>query len=162
MKENKFTHINESGRPRMVDVGGKEDTKREAVAGGYIYMKRNTIDKIQAGEVKKGDVLNVAQTAGIMGAKKTSEIIPMCHLLMLTGVDIEFEIEPENCRIYIEATVTTTGKTGVEMEALTAVSSCALTIYDMCKSVDKDMNITEIKLHKKTGGKSGVYKKEQD
>ncbi len=159
MTDKKFTHINESGRPRMVDVGEKGDTKREAIAGGYVYLHQDTIEMIKAGQLKKGDVLNVAQTAGIMGAKKTSEIIPMCHVLMLTGVDLEFKIEENNCRIYIEATVTTTGKTGVEMEALNAVSTAALTIYDMCKSVDKDIIIKEIKLYKKTGGKSGEYRR---
>lgn len=146
----------------MVNVGDKDDTKREALAGGYVYVKKDTIEKIKEGQLKKGDVLNVAQTAGIMGAKKTSDIIPMCHLLMLTGVDIQFTIEEENSRIYIEATVSTTGKTGVEMEALTAVSICALTIYDMCKSVDKDIIIKEIKLYKKSGGKSGEYNRDKD
>ncbi|UMZ72851.1 cyclic pyranopterin monophosphate synthase MoaC [Natranaerofaba carboxydovora] len=160
-QENSFTHMNESGRPRMVDVGTKEDTKRKATACGYIYMAEHTLKKIIEGQIKKGDVLNVAQTAGIMGAKKTSEIIPMCHLLMLTGVDIDFEIDEKNNRICIEAAVTTTGKTGVEMEALTAVSTCALTVYDMCKSIDKEMEISDIKLIKKTGGKSGTFIKEK-
>lgn len=150
-----FTHFNESGRAHMVEVGHKDDTKRTATASGRIRMKKDTIDKIKEGLIDKGDVLSVAQIAGIMGAKKTSDIIPMCHNINLTGADIRFKIE-ENF-IELEAEVKTTGKTGVEMEALSAVSIACLTIYDMCKAIDKDMIIEDIKLIKKTGGKSGDY-----
>ena len=153
MEENKLTHFNESGRSKMVDVSEKADTKRVAIAKGSIIMKPETIKLIQDGKMKKGDVLAVAQVGGIMGAKKTSDIIPMCHNIFLTGCDIEFEIKDNE--IIIEATSKTFGKTGVEMEALSAVSICALTIYDMCKAVDKEMRITDIRLVKKTGGKSG-------
>ena len=153
MEENKLTHFNESGRSRMVDVSEKTDTDRVAVAKGSIIMKPETIALIKEGKMKKGDVLAVAQVGGIMGAKKTSDIIPMCHNIFLTGCNIEFEIKDNE--IIIEATSKTYGKTGVEMEALSAVSICALTIYDMCKAVDKEMRITDIRLVKKTGGKSG-------
>lgn len=153
MDENKLTHFNENGRSRMVDVSEKADTEREAVAKGSIIMKPETVQLIKDGKMKKGDVLAVAQVGGIMGAKKTSDIIPMCHNIFLTGCNIEFEIK-EN-EIIIEATSKTYGKTGVEMEALSAVSICALTIYDMCKAVDKEMKITDIRLVRKTGGKSG-------
>lgn len=150
-----FTHFNEHGRAHMVEVTQKEDTSRLAVAVGSIYMKPETIQVIQDQRIKKGDVLSVAQIGGIMGAKKTSDLIPMCHQLLLTGVDLHFTIHHEH--IEIVAKVKTVGKTGVEMEALTAVSVAALTIYDMCKAIDKDMVIGEIKLIKKTGGKSGDY-----
>lgn len=162
MSDKKFTHFDESGRARMVDVSDKDVTKREAVATGGIWLKPETLDLILRGEIKKGDVLAVAQVAGIMGAKKTPEIIPMCHPLMLTGVDMDFEInetpnEKGFARIGISATVRTKGQTGVEMEALTAVSTAALTIYDMCKAADKDMVIDAICLISKKGGKSGEY-----
>ncbi len=147
-----FTHFNESGRAKMVDVGGKNDTERVAIATGIIHMKKETVDRIKDGLIKKGDVLSVAQIGGIMGAKKTSDLIPMCHNIFLTGANIEFNVLDE--RIEIQATVKTYGKTGVEMEALTAVSMTALTIYDMCKAIGKDMVIGDIKLIKKTGGKS--------
>ena len=150
-----FTHFNEYGRAHMVEVGHKEDTKRTAVARGKIKMKIDTIQKIREGLIKKGDVLSVAQIGGIMGAKRTSELIPMCHSILLTGADIRFDIM-DDC-IEIEAETRTTGKTGVEMEALTAVSITCLTIYDMCKAIDKSMIISDIRLVKKTGGKSGVY-----
>lgn len=153
-----FTHFNEDGRARMVEVTAKEETKRVAIAQGTIIMKAETIELIGTSRIKKGDVLSVAQIAGIMGAKKTSDVIPMCHPLMLTGVDLSFVIESD--RIRIEASVKTVGKTGVEMEALTAVSIAALTIYDMCKAADKSMTITDITLIKKTGGKSGDYIRE--
>ena len=153
MIDNKLTHFNESGRSKMVDVGDKADTNRVAVAKGSIIMKSETIQLIKEGKLKKGDVLAVAQVGGIMGAKKTSNIIPMCHNIPITGCDIEFEIK-EN-EIIIEATAKTFGKTGIEMEALSAVSICALTIYDMCKAVDKEMRITDIRLIRKSGGKSG-------
>ncbi|EYE88338.1 molybdenum cofactor biosynthesis protein C [Fervidicella metallireducens AeB] len=152
-----LTHFNTSGRAKMVDVGDKKDTERYAKACGYIEMKRETLKAITDGKVKKGDVLAVAQVAGIMAAKKTSEIIPMCHNISLTGCDIDFEIDFTSCRIYIISTVRTFGKTGVEMEALTAVSAAGLTIYDMCKAIEKDMIIGDIKLLEKKGGKSGEF-----
>lgn len=150
-----FTHFNESGRAHMVEVSEKEDTKRIAVATGIIKMKKETVNMIKDGLIKKGDVLSVAQIGGIMGAKKTSDLIPMCHNIFLTGADISFNILEDS--IEIQSEVKTVGKTGVEMEALTAVSLAALTIYDMCKAVDKDMVIEDIKLIKKSGGKSGEY-----
>ncbi|QAA33322.1 cyclic pyranopterin monophosphate synthase MoaC [Clostridium manihotivorum] len=150
-----FSHFNEEGRAHMVNVSDKADTKRVAVARGTIKMKKETIRLIKEGLIKKGDVLSVSQVGGIMGAKKTWELIPMCHNILLTGSDISFEVKEEE--IEIQATVSTIGKTGVEMEALTAVNIAALTIYDMCKAVDKEMVITDIRLIKKTGGKSGEY-----
>ncbi len=156
----KFTHFNESGRAHMVEVSEKEDTKRVAVAMGNIKMKKETINMIKDGLIKKGDVLSVAQIGGIMGAKKASDLIPMCHNIFLTGADISFNILEDS--IEIQAEVKTVGKTGVEMEALTAVSLAALTIYDMCKAVDKDMVIGDIKLIRKSGGKSGEYIRRED
>lgn len=156
----KLTHFNEEGRAHMVEVGDKDDTKRIAIARGSISMKRDTVEMIRNGMIEKGDVLSVAQIAGIMGAKRTSELIPMCHNISLTGMDIRFNILDTG--IEIESEVRTTGKTGVEMEALTAVSIAALTIYDMCKAVDKDMEVGAIGLIKKTGGKSGEYIREED
>ena len=153
-----LTHINEQGRARMVDVTGKAETTRTAVAEGRIRMSRETAERIRTGGMAKGDVLAVAQVAGIMAAKRTPDIIPMCHSLRLTGVDIAFTLEEE--AVHIRATVRCKGETGVEMEALTAVSAAALTIYDMCKAVQKDMEIGEIHLCRKTGGKSGDYEKE--
>jgi cyclic pyranopterin phosphate synthase len=152
-----FTHFNEEGRARMVDVSGKDITARVAVARGAVQMKPSTLAMIREQKMAKGDVLAVAQVAGIMGAKKTAEVIPMCHPLMLSAVDISFAINEEESRIEIEAVVKNSGRTGVEMEALTAVSVAALTIYDMCKAVEKDMVISDICLVKKTGGKSGDY-----
>lgn len=152
-----LTHFNKEGHAKMVDVTDKEVTYREAVAEGVIYMNEQTIQAIADGNIKKGDVLSVAQVAGIMAAKKTSDIIPMCHPLMLTGVDISFDVK--KTEIAIKAIVKCKGETGVEMEALTAVSTAALTIYDMCKAVQKDMTIGDIKLLEKTGGKSGHYKR---
>lgn len=155
-----FTHFNEEGRAHMVEVGNKEDTKRVAKAYGRIKMKRETIQLIKDGLIKKGDVLSVAQIGGIMGSKRTSELIPMCHNIFITGSNIRFNILDE--AIEIESEVKTIGKTGVEMEALTAVSIAALTIYDMCKAVDKGMVIEEIKLLEKSGGKSGEYIRKED
>ena len=152
-----LTHFNKEGHAKMVDVTEKEVTCREAVAEGVIYMNEQTIQAIVDGNIKKGDVLSVAQVAGIMAAKKTSDIIPMCHPLMLTGVDISFDIK--KTEIVIKAIVKCKEKTGVEMEAITAVTTAALTIYDMCKAIQKDMVIGEIKLLEKTGGKSGHYKR---
>lgn len=155
-----LTHFNEFGNATMVSVEDKNDTKRVAIAKGKITMKKNTLELIKNGTAKKGDVLSVAQIAGIMGAKKTSDIIPMCHNIFLTGADINYDIDDENNAIEITATVKTTGKTGVEMEALSAVSIAALTIYDMCKATDKGMIISDIRLLEKTGGKSGHFKRE--
>jgi cyclic pyranopterin phosphate synthase len=151
-----LTHFNEQGRARMVDVSDKAPTKRSATATSSITMKSTTLELIKQGKLKKGDVLAVAQVAGVMAAKRTSEWIPMCHPIALTGVDIQFTDNGENV-LYIEATVRTTGPTGVEMEALTAVSAAALTIYDMCKAVEKDMVISSTMLLAKTGGKSGDF-----
>jgi len=152
-----FTHFNEAGRSKMVDVSDKKSTERVAIAKGAITMKKETLQKVIAGQMKKGDVLGVAQIAGIMGVKRTADLIPMCHNIFISGSDIDFEIDEANSRILIEATVKNTGQTGVEMEALTAVSVAALTIYDMCKAVDKEMTIEAIYLAKKTGGKSGEF-----
>ena len=163
---NPLTHFNDEGRARMVDVGEKNITERVAVATGQVYLQPETMRLIKGGEIKKGDVLAVAQVAGIMGAKKTSDIIPMCHPLLLTNVDIAFNenLEPDSktglCCIDIKATVKVTGQTGVEMEALTAVSVAALTIYDMCKAVDRGMFFKNIGLIEKSGGKSGTFSKE--
>ena len=152
-----FTHFNEAGRSKMVDVSEKKSTERVAIAKGAITMKKETLQKVMAGQMKKGDVLGVAQIAGIMGVKRTADLIPMCHNIFISGSDIDFEIDEASSRILIEATVKNTGQTGVEMEALTAVSVAALTIYDMCKAVDKEMTIEAIYLAKKTGGKSGEF-----
>lgn len=157
----KLTHFNKNGKAKMVDVGDKNETKRIATAKASIKMKKETLRRIADGDMRKGDVLSVAQIAGIMGAKKTSDIIPMCHNIFITGANIEFEIDKKTNTIHIEATVSTTSKTGVEMEALNAVSISALTIYDMCKAIDKDMIIENIKLIKKIGGKSGEYSRKE-
>ncbi|PKM79238.1 MAG: cyclic pyranopterin monophosphate synthase MoaC [Firmicutes bacterium HGW-Firmicutes-13] len=156
MSSRKFTHFNKEGRAKMVDVTEKDDTVREAVACGKVVLNPHTLKLIKEHGLKKGDVLGVAQTAGIMAAKKTGWLIPMCHPLFLTGVDISFNLLDEGI-IEIKSRVKTTGKTGVEMEALTAVSAAALTIYDMCKAVDKEMEIQDIYLLEKTGGRSGHY-----
>ncbi|SMP49911.1 cyclic pyranopterin monophosphate synthase MoaC [Anoxynatronum buryatiense] len=153
----KLTHFNEEGRAKMVEVGHKLNTQREATCKGSITMKPETLRRIIEHDIYKGDVLAVAQVAGIMAAKRTSELIPMCHNLFLSGADVQFHIDRENSRIEVLASVKTTGKTGVEMEALTAVSVTALTIYDMCKAIDKEMTITDICLLRKSGGKSGDY-----
>lgn len=152
-----FTHFNDEGRARMVDVGGKDVTERIAVAAGRVLVNENTYNMIKTGGMKKGDVLATAQIAGIMAAKKTWDIIPMCHPLQLTGIDIKFNMNDEECAVEISATVKCKGVTGVEMEALTAVSAAALTVYDMCKAVQKDMVIDEICLLHKSGGKSGDF-----
>lgn len=155
-----LTHLDEHGRARMVDVGHKDDTRREAIARGRVLMKPETLNLILEHGIAKGDVLAVAQVAGVMAAKRTHELVPMCHPLLLTHISLNFEPQPaagpDNlARIEITATVRTTGKTGVEMEALTAVSVAGLTIYDMCKAVDRAMQIDAIRLAKKSGGKSG-------
>lgn len=152
-----LTHINDKGYARMVDVSEKEESVREAVARGSVYMRSGTLKAITEGKIKKGDVLSVAQVGGIMGAKSTSDIIPMCHNVNIYGADIEFQIDFENSKLDIEAVVKTVGVTGVEMEALTAVSVAALTIYDMCKAIDKFMVISDIHLVHKRGGKSGEF-----
>ncbi|MGE5630049.1 MAG: cyclic pyranopterin monophosphate synthase MoaC [Caulobacteraceae bacterium] len=152
-----FTHINEKGYAKMVDVSEKGESTREAVARGSVYMKRDTLKAIADGKIKKGDVLAVAQVGGIMGAKATSDIIPMCHNVNIYAADIDFKADMENSKLDIEAVVKTIGVTGVEMEALTAVSVAALTIYDMCKAIDKFMVISDIHLVHKSGGRSGEF-----
>ena len=152
-----FTHFDRQGNARMVDVGDKEDTRREAVARGSIFLNPECFEQVAQGAMKKGDVLAVARTAGIMGAKKTWELIPLCHGLNLTKLTINFEMKEETCQIEAVCTARTTGKTGVEMEALTGVTVALLTIYDMCKAVDKSMEIGQVYLEKKTGGKSGEF-----
>jgi len=152
-----FTHIDENGNAVMVDVGNKEITSREAVAIGRIRMSEESFAAVAEGRAKKGDVLGVAQVAGIMAAKKTSDLIPLCHTLILTKVSVEFELFQEICEIQATCTVRCDGKTGVEMEALTGVSTALLTIYDMCKAVDKRMEINGIHLVEKHGGKSGDF-----
>lgn len=153
-----LTHINEQGRARMVDVSEKDDTKRVAVAFGKICMKKETLVSIQNQEIKKGDVLGVAQVAAIMAAKRTFETIPMCHPVFLTGADVDFQVVEDG--IEIQMTVKTTGKTGVEMEALNGVSAAVLTIYDMCKGIDRAMCIESICLLEKDGGRSGHFVRE--
>ncbi|MBQ9646908.1 MAG: cyclic pyranopterin monophosphate synthase MoaC [Oscillospiraceae bacterium] len=150
-----FTHFNEQGRAKMVDVTDKPPSYRAATAAGTVRMLPSTVDAIRTGGVPKGDVLAVAQVAGVMAAKRTSDIIPMCHPLPLTGVDIRFTLRDD--AVDIEATVRCHGETGVEMEALHAVSAAALTVYDMCKALQKDMVVSDIRLLAKTGGKSGDY-----
>jgi cyclic pyranopterin phosphate synthase len=157
----RLTHLDRKGRARMVDVGNKPDTERVAVAKGEITMRPETLGLIQQGGIPKGDVLAMAQVAGIMAAKRTHELIPMCHPLLLTHVAVEFAPHEADHLIEITATVKTTGKTGVEMEALTAVAVAALTIYDMCKAVDRAMRITNVRLVRKSGGKSGEITLEQ-
>ncbi|MFN8632731.1 MAG: cyclic pyranopterin monophosphate synthase MoaC [Chloroflexota bacterium] len=152
-----LTHLDESGRARMVDVSAKGDTVRIATARGRVLMRPETLALIKSGGVKKGDVLAIAQVAGVMGAKRTSDIIPLCHPLPITGVDLSFELDEERSAVEIEASARVVGKTGVEMEALTAVTTAALTVYDMCKAVDKEMVIDQIRLVHKVGGKSGEY-----
>ncbi|OOM76874.1 cyclic pyranopterin monophosphate synthase accessory protein [Clostridium puniceum] len=156
-----LTHINEEGRAKMVDVSEKVDTVREAVAVGYVSMKRETLEKIKEGTISKGDVLSIAQVGGIMGAKNTPQIIPMCHPIMISGCDINFKIDFENNRVEIIATTKTVGKTGIEMESITAVSTAALTIYDMCKAIDREIVINNIMLVKKSGGKSGIFERNE-
>lgn len=154
-----LTHFDDSGRVRMVDVSSKDVTTRIAIASGEIHMQQTTLKHIQQGKLKKGDVLAVADVAAVMGAKKTPDLIPMCHPLMLSGIDVSFAALEENCGLKVEVSVKCNGKTGVEMEALTAVSTALLTIYDMCKAVDKGMRITAIQLEEKSGGKSGKFKR---
>jgi cyclic pyranopterin monophosphate synthase len=150
-----LTHLDSEGRAHMVDVGAKDETRREAVARGAVQMLPETLRLIQEGGVPKGDVLAVARVAGIMAAKRTPDLVPLCHPLLLTHVSVDLRPGPAGDAVLIEATVRTTGKTGVEMEALTAVSAAALTVYDMCKAVDRGMRITDIRLAQKRGGASG-------
>ena len=152
-----LNHFDEKGNAVMVDVSEKSETKRVAVAKGSINVSKEIMNLIKTGNIKKGDVLGVSRVAGIMASKQTSNLIPMCHPLMINGANIDFELDEENGRVIIYGSVKTTGKTGVEMEALTAVSVAALTIYDMCKAVDKRMVIENIHLVSKTGGKSGEF-----
>ncbi len=154
-----FTHFDKKGKAQMVDVSAKPETRREAVARGSVYMKEETLRLIKDRRILKGDVLGVARVAGIMAAKKTSELIPMCHPLKISSINIDFELDSKKSRIKIESRVKVTGQTGVEMEALTSLSAAALTIYDMCKAVDKEMVISDIMLIKKQGGKSGTFKR---
>ena len=154
-----FTHFNDEGRAKMVDVGEKPVTTRTAVAGARVLVSRGTFDLIRSGGMKKGDVLTVAQIAGIMGAKRVPDIIPMCHPIIMDGINLKLSLDEERCAVEIRAEVSCTGRTGVEMEALSAASIAALTVYDMCKAVQKDIEITEICLKKKTGGIHGDYEK---
>jgi cyclic pyranopterin phosphate synthase len=154
-----LTHLDAAGRPRMVDVGGKAETARVATARGRITMRPETLAAIKEGGVAKGDVLSVAQTAAIMAAKRTWELVPMCHPLLLTGVSVDFRLDDAASAVEMAVTVKTTGKTGVEMEALTAVSVGLLTVYDMCKAIDRGMEIEAVRLDYKAGGKSGTYRR---
>jgi len=151
----KLTHLDEQGRAHMVDVSSKPDTERIAIARGEVHMKKETFDLIRAGQIKKGDVLTVAQIAGISASKRTSELIPLCHPLFLSKVDVDLALDESIPGVIITATTKTTGKTGVEMEALTAVSVAALTVYDMTKAAEKTMRIQNIRLIEKHGGRSG-------
>lgn len=155
-----FTHFNAQGRAKMVDVGEKLPSRRTAAAGARVFVSRETFSLIRSGGVKKGDVLTVAQVAGIMGAKHTSDIIPMCHPVPVSGIDLSLTLDEERCCVDIQAAVSCSGRTGVEMEALTAVSAAALTVYDMCKSVQRDIVISDIRLLEKTGGVHGDFRRE--
>jgi len=156
-----LTHLNDEGRAMMVDISPKSDTNRVAIAQGFIQMKPETLQRIKTGGIKKGDVLAVAQVAGIMGSKQTSSIVPMCHPVMLTSVDISFELDETNSRVIARSIAKVSGKTGVEMEAIMAVSTALITIYDMCKAIDRWMVISDIKLLEKDGGKSGHVIREE-
>ena len=152
-----FTHFDSKGQAVMVDIGAKAVSERRAVAKGLVVMQPETLAKIAEGGMKKGDVLSIARLAGIMGAKRTPDLIPLCHPLALTSVGVELSLLPDENAVEITATCKVTGKTGVEMEALTAVSVAALTVYDMCKAVDRSMSITDLRLVHKSGGESGTY-----
>ncbi len=156
-----FTHFNEQGRAKMVDVGEKPVSSRTAIAAGRVLVNEETFALIQSGGMKKGDVLTVAQIAGVMGAKRTPDIIPMCHPILLSGINLKLWLDETRRSVEIEASVSCDGRTGVEMEALTAVSTAALTVYDMCKAVQKDMCITDIRLLQKTGGVHGDFTPEE-
>ena len=157
-----FTHFNEQGRAKMVDVGEKPPTRRTAVAGARVLVSPETFALIRSGGMKKGDVLTVAQIAGVMGAKRTPELIPMCHPVLVDGIDLDLSLDERRCSVEIRASVSCDGRTGVEMEALTAASVAALTVYDMCKAVQKDMVITDIRLIDKTGGVHGDFHREAE
>ena len=156
-----FTHFNEQGRAKMVDVGEKTPSRRRAVAAGRVLVNGETFRLIQTGGMKKGDVLTVAQVAGIMGAKHTPDLIPMCHPILMDGINLELRLDEERLSVEITAAVSCDGRTGVEMEALTAVSCAALTVYDMCKAVQKDMVISDIRLLEKSGGVHGEFHREE-
>ncbi len=162
MSTPEFTHFNDQGRARMVDVGEKQITQRTATAAARVLVNRTTFDLIRSGGVKKGDVLTVAQIAGIMAGKRTPDLIPMCHPVPLNGIDLKLWLDEARLSVEIEATTRCEGRTGVEMEALTAVSGAALTVYDMCKAVQRDMEITDIRLVRKTGGVHGDYEREEE
>ena len=157
-----FTHFNDQGRAKMVDVGEKPESVRTAVAAGRVLVNAATFALIRSGGMKKGDVLTVAQVAGVMGAKRTPELIPMCHPVVIDGIDLALSLDEERCSVEIRATVSCAGRTGVEMEALSAVSAAALTVYDMCKAVQKDMVIADIRLLSKTGGVHGDFRREEE
>ena len=157
-----FTHFNEQGRAKMVDVGEKPVSRRTAVAAGRVMVNETTFALIKSGSMKKGDVLTVAQIAGIMGAKHTPDLIPMCHPILMDGIDLMLWLDEERRSVEIEAQITCDGRTGVEMEALTAVSTAALTVYEMCRAVQKDMVITDIRLLSKTGGVHGTFFREEE
>lgn len=157
----RLTHLDADGNARMVDVTAKEETVRQATARGRITLSATAYEMVKAGTMKKGDVLAVARLAAIMAAKRVDQLIPLCHPLAITGIDVDFSLLDEDCAIEIRATVRITGRTGVEMEALTAVSVAALTIYDMCKAVDKAMVISDIRLLEKSGGKSGTFRRRE-
>lgn len=157
-----FTHFNNDGRARMVDVGEKAPTRRTAVAGARVLVNRETFALIRSGGMKKGDVLTTAQIAGIMGAKRTPELIPMCHPVAVDGIDLSLTLDEARCCVDIRATVSCAGRTGVEMEALTAAAAAALTVYDMCKAVQRDMVITDVRLLKKSGGVHGDFIREDE
>lgn len=156
-----FTHFNEQGRAKMVDVGDKKISTRTAIAAGRVLVSEETFKLIQSGGMKKGDVLTVAQIAGVMGAKRTPDLIPMCHPILMDGINLNLSLDESRFSVEIEATVSCDGRTGVEMEALMAVSTAALTVYDMCKAVQKDMVISDIRLMKKTGGVHGDFMREE-
>lgn len=155
-----FTHFNDQGRAKMVNVGEKPESQRIAVAAGRVLVNNETFALIQSGGMKKGDVLTVAQVAGVMGAKRTPDVIPMCHPIQINGIDLNLSLDEKRQSVEITASVSCNGKTGVEMEALTAVSMAALTVYDMCKAVQKDITITDIRLLKKSGGVHGEFTRE--
>lgn len=157
-----FTHFNEQGRAKMVDVGEKPLTQRVAVAAGRVLVNPETFRLIRSGGMKKGDVLTVAQIAGVMGAKRTPDLIPMCHPILMDGIDLHLTLDETRLSVEIQASVSCDGRTGVEMEALTAVTTAALTVYDMCKAVQKDMVISDIRLLRKTGGVHGDYHRKDD
>ena len=158
----KLTHLDETGRPRMVDIAEKPDTRRQAVAMGLVRMQTATLALIKKGQTAKGDVLSTAKIAGIMAAKRTPDLIPLCHPILISNARIEFSIDDKESTVAITTTIESTGKTGVEMEALTATAVAALTIYDMCKAVDRGMRIEDIRLVKKSGGKSGTINLEDE